>query len=203
MSKSKIPFDSNGNVDIDALREKVDWQKLSEVEKIILTGQEWDWHLLHREVQENADLAKIEWGNGNTLLCLAAHDGQFALVELLVDVGADVNANSELGTPLYCGVWSSQGEIVDRLIQEGANPNSHCDHGWTPLHLACRKGYEKIAESLIRAGAKINAKDFGGRTPLDEAAQQEYADVARLVVAHGGAGTAKTTAKYVSSLGDG
>ncbi|MHC2066856.1 ankyrin repeat domain-containing protein [Bremerella sp. T1] len=203
MSKSKIPFDSNGNVDIDVLREKVDWQELSEVEKIILTGQELDWQLLNREVQLNADLARIKWGNGNTLLCLAAHDGQLALVELLIDAGANINANSELGTPLYCGVWSSQGEIVDRLIQEGANLNSHCDNGWTPLHLACRNGYEKIAESLIRAGAKINAKDSSGRTPLDEAAQQEYAEVARLVVAHGGAGTAETTSKYVTSLGGG
>ena len=203
MLQSKIPTDPDWNVDIDTLREQVDWQQLTEVEKIILTGLEWDWQLLCQEVRHDSDLAKIIWGRGNTLLCLAAHDGHLALVELLIDVGADVNANSSLGTPLYCGVWSSQYDIVSRLIIEGANPNIHCDHGWTPLHLACRMGCDKIVGLLIRAGAKINAVDISGKTPLDEAAQHEYADVARLVLAHGGTGTASATAKLLPTLGDG
>ena len=56
-------------------------------------------------------------------------------------------------------------ETVLFLIENGANVNSKCDIGRTPLHVAA-----EIATFLIDKRAQIDVRDKDGATPLHIAA---------------------------------
>ena len=45
---------------------------------------------------------------------------------------------------------------VDRLIEDGANPNAKDEHGYTVLMRAAEKGHYEIANNLLSAGANPN-----------------------------------------------
>lgn len=55
------------------------------------------------------------------------------------------------------------------------------DHGFSPLHWACKEGHFKIAELLIHRGARINATNRGDDTPLHLAAAHGHLDIVHLV----------------------
>lgn len=60
-------------------------------------------------------------------------------------------------------------ELIQLLINKGADPNAKDDFGWTPLHIFAvqRAGRDpKVLETLIDADADINAKDSRNRTPI-------------------------------------
>ncbi|HEY7413624.1 MAG TPA: ankyrin repeat domain-containing protein, partial [Ktedonobacteraceae bacterium] len=110
-----------------------------------------------------------------TLLHVLAGQGNLAMVELLLQMGADPNAQNHPGhTPLY---WVSNGspgvygaEIVHVLARHGAHINAqeklkHC----TPLHMAARRGNVQVATALLDCGADLEARDKLGDTPLHRA----------------------------------
>lgn len=61
-------------------------------------------------------------------------------------------------------------ELVEKLLQSGADPNSSDVHKRSPLHLAACRGYADIVRALLRHGANPNIKDTLGNTPLHLAA---------------------------------
>jgi FOG: Ankyrin repeat len=56
------------------------------------------------------------------------------------------------------------------LLQNGANPDSMNQFGFTPLFYAAVSGKVGIMQSLIEAGAQVNTLDQNGRAPLFHAA---------------------------------
>ncbi|HSR50603.1 MAG TPA: ankyrin repeat domain-containing protein, partial [Acidobacteriota bacterium] len=54
-------------------------------------------------------------------------------------------------------------------------------HGWTPLHLAARRGSREIVEMLIRKGADATVADFDGSTPLHLAQRANHQDALGLL----------------------
>lgn len=47
-------------------------------------------------------------------------------------------------------------EVVELLLEHGANISCSLKSGYTPLYAAAENGYEKIVEAMIRAGANVN-----------------------------------------------
>jgi len=87
------------------------------------------------------------------LLVVAASAGQPAIVKMLLDKGADVNATDPDGhTALMSAVSSGKLEIVTMLIDKGANMQARDKKGVTALKTL--DGYLKIRELLIKRGAK-------------------------------------------------
>ena len=62
-------------------------------------------------------------------------------------------------------------DVVDYLIEEGANVNTKRDDGDNPLMAAARKGNLEIVTSLVEHGADVSQADNFGRTPLMMAAR--------------------------------
>lgn len=51
------------------------------------------------------------------------------------------------------------------------------DHGFSPLHWACREGRSAVVEMLIMRGARINVMNRGDDTPLHLAASHGHRDI--------------------------
>ncbi|XP_077313654.1 protein phosphatase 1 regulatory subunit 12C isoform X2 [Lithobates pipiens] len=58
-------------------------------------------------------------------------------------------------------------EVVEFLVNHGANVNQADNEGWTPLHVAASCGYMEIAEYLLKYSANIAAVNSDGDVPLD------------------------------------
>ena len=126
------------------------------------------------------------YGVGSTPLHVAAGwTRDPAVIELLVEGGADVNArNWDDYSPLhYAARDNSDPAIVNALAAAGAEVNAWATgpvDGWngsprwdvTPLHEAARNGNLAIATALLDAGARVNAVSAGGRMPLHNAAAE-------------------------------
>ena len=198
----KIPLLDDGRVDIETLRDQVDWNNLSAFESMLVTLLDYNWERLYGEIKEHPELAKLAWEDDRTLLGIAAHDGQFEIVKLLVESGADINHLCRCYTPIFGAVWSENPEIVKYLINRGVGEsiNFGCDHGWTPLHKAARKGYLDIVEILIDAGADVNSIDDADTTPLDHAADFHFSDVAKLLILHHAQFRKAETEEYIKDL---
>ena len=121
---------------------------------------------------------------GHSLLRDAASRWDAPRVRMLLEAGADPNAEELLGHgPLYRAVNADvpgseeDGKlVVQLLIQFGADVNKPSGPGKsTPLHVTARRGHVFLAAELLRAGATLEAKDSKGETPLRRAVncQQE------------------------------
>ena len=56
------------------------------------------------------------------------------------------------------------------------------DHGFTPLHWACREGQYVVFEMLMARGARVSARNDGGDTPLHLACAHGNKDIVHKVM---------------------
>ena len=69
-------------------------------------------------------------------------------------------------TALHICAANGADDMVQLLLQNGANPNVRDIKGNTPLHLAACSAKVPIITLLLSHGADICALDFNGQTPL-------------------------------------
>ncbi|XP_071785755.1 uncharacterized protein [Asterias amurensis] len=72
--------------------------------------------------------------------------------------------------------------LVDRLLCDGALPNSQTPSGRTALHVACAMGNNGCIDSLLQHGALLEIKDASHQTPADTAASCGQQGAQRRVV---------------------
>ncbi|XP_053871031.1 protein phosphatase 1 regulatory subunit 12C isoform X3 [Malaclemys terrapin pileata] len=58
-------------------------------------------------------------------------------------------------------------EVVQFLVENGADVNQADNEGWTPLHVAASCSYKEIAQYLLAHGAQVAAVNSDGEIPLD------------------------------------
>lgn len=68
-------------------------------------------------------------------------------------------------------------DVVEYLLQNGANVHARDDGGLNPLHNACSFGHAEVVTLLLRHGGDANARDNWNYTPLHEAAIKGKIDV--------------------------
>ena len=114
---------------------------------------------------------------GLSALHWAAHRGQRALLELLLDAGAPIEGTAAARhTPLQLGVIGAQGATVRRLLAAGANTRARSE-GRELIHLAALSACEGLAELLVDP-----AVPTGGRQDLD--ARSSHGWTALFLVRH-------------------
>ncbi|HZF28025.1 MAG TPA: ankyrin repeat domain-containing protein [Gammaproteobacteria bacterium] len=117
-------------------------------------------------------------GNGATPLMRAAKAADVALMQTLLDHGADPSrAMANGNTALLVAVSGRAGSLtpdapmfqaVQLLLDRGAGVNAAASNGETLLHRGVVRG-EAFVRMLVQRGARVDLKDAGGRTPLDVA----------------------------------
>lgn len=68
-------------------------------------------------------------------------------------------------------------DVVEHLLENGANVHARDDGGLIPLHNACSFGHAEVVQLLLRHGADPNSRDNWNYTPLHEAAIKGKIDV--------------------------
>ena len=86
----------------------------------------------------------------------------------------DVNCSSIYGwTLVHTAAMGGYLDVLEYLIDAGADIGP-CDmNGETPLHAAIKNGQFDAAELLLEKGAYADAEDVEGKTPLDWASDAE------------------------------
>jgi len=121
-----------------------------------------------------------------TPLITAAYAQKADVVKMLLERGADVNAQKKDGwSALHFAAWRGEEDIAKMLLDHGAKVDVKKPDGGTPLHAAVADGHLEVAKLLVAAGADVNAKKKDGWTPLRFAAERKNKDVAAFLRSKG------------------
>mmetsp|Transcript_7735 Transcript_7735/g.11747 ORF Transcript_7735/g.11747 Transcript_7735/m.11747 type:complete len:312 (+) Transcript_7735:1-936(+) len=154
--------------------------------------------------------------DGRTCLHVAAAVGNLAIIELLLERGANPDAKDNSGfTPKFMAVRNghsscaaslhkhrgslglsvedaaaqlnnavrhSKMEMLERLIEAGADPGAPDYDGRTCMHVAASMGNVSMVEFLLRKGVDPNHRDRWGGTPLSDAAREGHENVAEVLL---------------------
>ena len=122
---------------------------------------------------------------GKTALHLAIESktNRTALVELLIEHKADVNAQSDgKWTPLHNAAEKGYEDVALLLLQKGAAVNATTSSHMTALHWCARNGHLDLVRLLLRQpNIQRYRKDAFEETPMLGAAQNGHIDIVRLL----------------------
>lgn len=91
-----------------------------------------------------------------------------AMLQMLIEQGADVNRETPLGTPLMSAATSDWNkDIIEILLQKGAKVNQQDKNGRTALFYAQVFNCQQILPILLKAGADITIRDINGKTYME------------------------------------
>ena len=118
---------------------------------------------------------------------MAAQSGDEDAVRLLCPTAEVANTADGSGiTPLHAAVIGSQLNIVQLLLDLGADPAQRSGQGRTALHNACARSTAPVVELLLEHGAEMDElSGDGGGTPLDFACDWKRRDIEQLLRGRG------------------
>ena len=129
---------------------------------------------------------------GRTSFHCATISGQMETMKVLLELGADVNAQCNSDgcdrgcTPLrYAVLCEYSLEVVKLLLEKGAKLNPSVVPMVTPVHDAAALNLQDALELLLGHGLDANAKAADGSTPLHFAAYNDHTKVVSVLLAHG------------------
>ena len=103
-----------------------------------------------------------------TALHLACGLGRVDLAKMLIERGADINANGEAATPLHFAAEEGRVGCIRLLVKCGADLRAKRPrNGRTALHDAVRSKHKRAStQLLIKSGADANATDDNDEPPM-------------------------------------
>lgn len=124
-------------------------------------------------------------GDGSTALHWAAYNGNAEMVQLLLGRGANVRAQTRLGsiTPMMMAAKNGDAAIIKLLLDAKDDASAPNANGTTPLILAAASGKAEAVALLLARGANVNAVDTThAQTALMLAAAMGRVEAIKLLV---------------------
>lgn len=103
-------------------------------------------------------------------------------LKILLSRGALPNPFFNGALAIHCAARNGFRNVLNILLDAGADMNARDDRGLTPLHWASAMGHECVVEDLIAKGASLEIKSNSGFTPLLEAAENGHFKVVQRLV---------------------
>lgn len=155
LEKKGIPFEVN------TLFDYIEKDDFDVVKLFLKAGMDVDERKIY------GDESREDSASSETPLILASSLGNFRLVRLFIEHGADVNAQSGRKgglSPLMYAAMGGNGEVAIYLIAKGADINMYSwSNSMTALMIASDYGQVNIVKILLSAGADINAQSIASR----------------------------------------
>ncbi|KAJ1324752.1 ankyrin repeat domain-containing protein 50 [Microdochium nivale] len=126
---------------------------------------------------------QIEWDEESE--CEEEHISVSSVVILLLDAGADVNAQGgRYGTGNALQAASSRGfqDVVELLLDAGADVNAQGGYYGNALQAASYEGHQDVVQLLLDAGADVNAQGGYYGNALQAASYEGHQDVVQLLL---------------------
>ena len=124
--------------------------------------------------------------NNNTALIWASRNGHTNTVEMILNMGADVNAkDNSSNTALIRASKNGHTETATMLLENGADVNAKDNDNWTALIEASENKQTEIVALLLENGADVNATDVNGKTALFVASINGYTEIVALLLENG------------------
>jgi ankyrin repeat protein len=170
-------------------------------------GTERSADLTRYLVSHGAEFDPSATMRGFTRLLRTTLSGNSALAELLIELGADVDAEREGSTALTFAARTGKPVIARLLLANGAAVDPRDADGKTPLLWAVERAAAEVVEALLANGADIGIVDEQtGRSLLHLAAFSGSVDVVSVLLSHGLAvdatdGNGKTPLYYAARYG--
>ena len=82
---------------------------------------------------------------------------------------------------LFRAAVRGERQLVEELINDGADPRAMSGEGFTALHRAAQYGHKDIVELLISKGTDPHSKSTSSDTPLSLAPANGQDEIVRLI----------------------
>jgi hypothetical protein len=127
---------------------------------------------------------KFSFLDGWNILSFLVFKNRPDLVARAIDLGADVNFRTEDNQkgPIH---WVRSVEVLDILVNAGADVKMLSSLGKTALHFASSSGFVEVVKRLLDLGLDVDARDSGKMTPLMGAARNGKVETVKLLLESG------------------
>ena len=119
-----------------------------------------DLQSVRQAIAAGADVQSVNaYGQPALHAAVSCGSGALSITSLLIEAGAKVDRGREEDgrTALHCACDDGSGlDVVECLLEAGANPNAMDLAEWSPLHCAAYMGAGAYVQALLKHGAKVN-----------------------------------------------
>ncbi len=121
--------------------------------------------LRHLPKQSNEEI-RLQSIIVNQAVRFAAINGCLDIIDFFINHGADLNHHSRGRTPLLCALHERKNNVVNYLLENGADPNICESDRDAPIHKSVWHGDIDMIKTLLLKGVNINTRGHNGYTPL-------------------------------------
>lgn len=146
-----------------------------------------DIELAEKLIKMGADINAVD-DNGSVPINWAAMSNNTELIDLLLENGAKLNPKhctktmcATTNSPLHSAAWRSP-NMVQHLLDKGANPNIADEDGHTALFNAVRSDSLRTVKILCEAGINVNYADKNGFTVLHRCSKHNSIEETKLLL---------------------
>ena len=143
---------------------------------------------LRKQIDQNRNQIKAYSADGFTALHLACFFGRTSAGKILIDAGADLDANSKNGANLKpinsaaaCRDLDAAYQMVSALLGNGADISAKQNGGFTALHSAAANGNVRLVKLLLEKGADPHVLSDDKKTPLQFAQERNRTEIVELL----------------------
>ena len=139
-------------------------------------------------IEKGADIEAKDDDDINALVYASTYNNE-EMVKFLLEKGTDANTVCEIEnehidispTPLMNAAYRGNTNIINMLLENGADINYTTDYGMTALMMASSFNQFEAAKVLLENNADTSVTDEYGRTALDLSKLEDYKDIVELL----------------------